>query len=159
MRFRKMPERESRQGQVRMRRVGLERDCFLVRHGGSIQDPEFNKRGCGEFVAPVQNLGAHVAPLGLKFYTGEMFPTQYRGAVFIAEHGSWNRTKKSGYRVSLVTVDTDGKATGYTPFASGWLEDDEDVWGRPVDILVLKDGSMLISDDYANAVYRIVYSG
>jgi glucose/arabinose dehydrogenase len=130
-------------------------------HGGSIKDPEFgNKRACGEFVKPAQALGAHVAPLGLKFYTGSMFPASYRNQIVLAEHGSWNRSKKSGYRLSLVKLDTDSKVTSYETFASGWMnEATQKVWGRPVDVLVLTDGSMLVSDDYAGVIYRITYKG
>lgn len=129
-------------------------------HGGTIKDPEFgSKRPCSDFTIPAQNLGPHTAPLGLKFYTGSMFPTQYKNQLFIAEHGSWNRSKKIGYRVSLVNVQGNTKATSYTTFASGWLDDEtQKAWGRPVDVLVLNDGSMLVSDDQANVVYRISYS-
>lgn len=128
-------------------------------HGGTIKDPEFgSKRPCSDFTVPAQNLGPHTAPLGLKFYTGSMFPGQYKNQLFIAEHGSWNRSKKIGYRVSLVNVQGNTKATSYTTFASGWLDDEtQKVWGRPVDVLVLNDGSMLVSDDQANVVYRISY--
>ncbi|MBS1559772.1 MAG: sorbosone dehydrogenase family protein [Bacteroidetes bacterium] len=130
-------------------------------HGGFIKDPEFgDKRPCNDFVKPAQNLGAHVAPLGLKFYTGKMFPAEYHQQIILAEHGSWNRSKKSGYKLSLVKVDANSKATSYTPFASGWLEEDsQKIWGRPVDVLLLPDGSMLVSDDHANVIYRIVYNG
>ncbi|MCU0398939.1 MAG: sorbosone dehydrogenase family protein [Cyclobacteriaceae bacterium] len=128
-------------------------------HGGTIKDPEFgNKRPCSDFTVPAQNLGPHTAPLGLKFYTGSMFPEQYRNQLFIAEHGSWNRSKKIGYRVSLVNVENNSKSTGYETFASGWLDDaTQKVWGRPVDVLILNDGSMLVSDDQANVIYRISY--
>lgn len=128
-------------------------------HGGTIKDPEFgSKRPCSDFTVPAQNLGPHTAPLGLKFYTGSMFPGQYKNQLFIAEHGSWNRSKKIGYRVSLVNVQGNTKATSYTTFASGWLDDEtQKAWGRPVDVLVLNDGSMLVSDDQANVVYRISY--
>ncbi|MGC4022657.1 MAG: sorbosone dehydrogenase family protein [Cyclobacteriaceae bacterium] len=130
-------------------------------HGGTIKDPEFgNKKPCSDFVKPAQNLGAHVAPLGLKFYTGNMFPTEYQNQIILAEHGSWNRSKKNGYRLSLVKVDADSKATSYTTFASGWLDDaSQKVWGRPVDVLLLPDGSMLVSDDQAGVIYRITYKG
>jgi glucose/arabinose dehydrogenase len=130
-------------------------------HAGTIKDPEFgSKRSCGEFTPPAKSLGAHVAPLGLKFYTGNMFPQEYRNNLIIAEHGSWNRSKKSGYRLSLVKVEGNTKAVSYESFASGWLnEETQKVWGRPVDVLVLKDGSMLVSDDYANVIYRIWYKG
>ncbi|NOT73662.1 MAG: sorbosone dehydrogenase family protein [Cyclobacteriaceae bacterium] len=127
-------------------------------HGGTIKDPEFgNKRPCSDFTVPAQNLGAHVAPLGLKFYTGSMFPSQYKNQLFIAEHGSWNRDKKSGYKVSLVKVDK-GAGTSYETFASGWMDEaTQKAWGRPVDVLLLPDGSMLVSDDQAGVIYRISY--
>lgn len=127
-------------------------------HAGTIKDPEFGgTHQASEFTPPAQNLGPHVASLGLKFYTGNMFPADYKNQIFIAEHGSWNRTKKNGYRVSLVSVK-DGKASGYETFASGWLDDaTQKVWGRPVDVLVLADGSMLVSDDTAGVIYRITY--
>jgi glucose/arabinose dehydrogenase len=128
-------------------------------HGGTIKDPEFgNKKPCSAFVAPAQNLGPHTAPLGLKFYTGNMFPAQYKNQLFIAEHGSWNRSKKIGYRISLVQVENNTKATSYETFADGWMDNaTQKVWGRPVDVLVLNDGSMLVSDDHANVIYRISY--
>jgi len=130
-------------------------------HGGTIKDPEFgSKRPCSDFTKPAQNLGAHVAPLGLKFYTGKMFPAEYQNQLIIAEHGSWDRSKKNGYKLSLVKMDANSKATSYTPFATGWLDEgSQKVWGRPVDVLVLPDGSMLVSDDQANVIYRITYKG
>jgi len=130
-------------------------------HGGTIKDPEFgNKRPCSDFRVPQQNLGAHVAPLGVKFYTGKQFPDSYHNQIFLAEHGSWNRSKKSGYKVALVRVDAAGKAFSYEPFVSGWLDEaTQKVWGRPVDVLVMPDGSMLVSDDHAGVVYRIAYRG
>ncbi|MFM8913320.1 MAG: PQQ-dependent sugar dehydrogenase, partial [Flammeovirgaceae bacterium] len=114
-------------------------------HGGTIKDPEFgNKKPCSGFVQPAQNLGAHVAPLGLKFYTGNSFPAEYKNQIILAEHGSWNRTKKNGYQLSLVKLDASGKATSYTPFATGWKDDAKQTnWGRPVDVLIMPDGSML----------------
>jgi glucose/arabinose dehydrogenase len=127
-------------------------------HGGDTIDPDFGgKRRCEEFAAPVQELDAHVAALGMRFYTGTMFPAAYRGQIFIAEHGSWNRSKKSGYRVMLVRLQN-GKAVAYEPFATGWLQG-EKAWGRPADVLVLPDGSLLVSDDHAGAIYRISYKG
>ncbi|GAB3198096.1 glucose/arabinose dehydrogenase [Pontibacter aydingkolensis] len=127
-------------------------------HGGDIADPEFgNKRNCREFVKPVQNLGAHVAPLGIKFYTGNMFPQEYKNTILIAEHGSWNRSEKSGYRIMQVKLDGNGNATSYEPFAEGWLQGQDD-WGRPVDVLVMPDGALLVSDDKNDAVYRINYN-
>ncbi len=128
-------------------------------HGGTISDPEFGKnRSCADFIAPVQNLGPHVAPLGMEFYTGKMFPATYQNQAFIAEHGSWNRSTKIGYRVSLVKLDAQGKSLGYSTFAEGWLEGSE-AWGRPVDVEQLPDGSLLISDDQADAIYRVWYAG
>jgi glucose/arabinose dehydrogenase len=129
-------------------------------HQGNLADPEFgSKRDCSEFTPPVQNLGPHVAPLGLEFYTADHFPDSYKGQILIAEHGSWNRSKKIGYRVMLVQLE-DGKAVSYKPFADGWLNEAEDeVWGRPVDLEFLPDGSMLVSDDFADVIYRITYEG
>ncbi len=130
-------------------------------HEGSVKDPEFgDKRPCSDFVKPADKLGAHVAPLGLKFYTGKMFPAEYSNQIIVAEHGSWNRTKKSGYNLTLVKIDSKSKVTGHSVFASGWMDDaTQKVWGRPVDVLLLPDGSMLVSDDQANVIYRIVYKG
>jgi glucose/arabinose dehydrogenase len=129
-------------------------------HEGSVKDPEFgSKHSCSEFEGPADKLGAHVAPLGLKFYTGKMFPSSYTNNVFVALHGSWNRSRKSGYNVTLVKV-ADNKVVSHEVFASGWLDEaTQKVWGRPVDVLVLPDGSMLVSDDYANVIYRISYEG
>ena len=127
---------------------------FPYCHGGDILDPKFGKdRDCANYTPPVQKLGPHVAPLGVKFYTGDMFPPEYRGQVFIAEHGSWNRSKKIGYRISLVRLDGD-TAISYEPFAFGWLQG-EQVSGRPVDLIVKQDGSLLVSDDQAGKIYRI----
>ena len=126
-------------------------------HGKNISDPEYGKkRPCSEFVPPEVELGPHVAALGMRVYAGDMFPAEYRGQIFIAEHGSWNRSSKIGYRVSLVRRK-DGKAASYETFAEGWLQGSK-VWGRPVDVLVMPDGSLLVSDDYAGAIYRIRYS-
>ncbi len=126
-------------------------------HGGTIKDPKFgDKRPCSDFVAPAQNLGPHVAPLGMRFYTGEMFPEQYKHQIFIAEHGSWNRSDKIGYRVMLVELNENYKAISYKPFAEGWLKNG-DVSGRPVDVMHMPDGSLLVSDDFAHAIYRISY--
>lgn len=131
---------------------------FPYCHQGDLADPEFgDKRDCSEFTAPAQKLGPHVAPLGLRFYSGEMFPAQYKKQLFIAEHGSWNRSSKIGYRISLVTMK-DGQASGYETFAKGWLQGEE-YWGRPVDIEPMPDGSLLVSDDFANVIYRIYYAG
>ncbi|WP_422351609.1 PQQ-dependent sugar dehydrogenase [Flagellimonas sp.] len=129
-------------------------------HGGIIADPEFGEgHPCADFVAPVQPLGAHVAPLGVKFNTGDMFPSQYKGQVFMAEHGSWNRSSKVGYRITMVTLNGN-EAVSYEPFIDGWLnQDTQEQFGRPVDLLFLEDGSLLISDDYGDAIYRVSYVG
>jgi glucose/arabinose dehydrogenase len=125
-------------------------------HGGDIPDPKFgDKRDCDEFADPVQNLGPHVAALGMIFYTGDMFPEEYKNQVLIAEHGSWNRTTPIGYRLTMVKLD-DNESLGYSVFANGWLQNGRS-WGRPVDILQLEDGSILVSDDSADTIYRIFY--
>jgi len=130
---------------------------FPYCHGGTIADPQFvSRHACSEFTAPAQLLGPHVAALGMRFYTGSQFPAAYRNQIFIAEHGSWNRSHKIGYRVTLLTLGADGRATSYTPFAEGWLQG-ETAWGRPADVLVAPDGSLLVSDDSAGAIYRIRY--
>lgn len=130
---------------------------FPYCHGGEWLDPEYGEgKSCEDYESPVQNLGPHVAALGMTFYTGEMFPAEYRGHVFIAEHGSWNRSTKIGYRVMLVKLDGN-RAVSYEPFAEGWLQRGEGVWGRPVDVLQMPDGSLLVSDDYADTIYRISY--
>jgi glucose/arabinose dehydrogenase len=140
-------------------------------HAGVLPDPEYGvKRGiqgstpggtpggtrgdvCKDFTAPAQLLGAHVAALGLRFYTGAMFPAEWRNRVFIAEHGSWNRSRKVGYRITTVKLDG-ARGVAYEPFASGWLQG-ESAWGRPADVLVAPDGALLVSDDAAGAIYRI----
>jgi glucose/arabinose dehydrogenase len=104
----------------------------------------------------VLELPAHVANLGIIFYTGNMFPAEYQNQIFIAEHGSWNRSKKIGYQVIWVKIQNN-KALSWQPFVSGWLQD-EHAWGRPVALLVMPDGAMLISDDTAGAIYRVSYA-
>lgn len=129
-------------------------------HAGVILDPEYGEgRSCSEFEPPVQNLGAHVAALGMRFYTGAMFPSEYRGAIFVAEHGSWNRQPKLGYRVMVLRLDGN-RARSYEPFVSGFLDEATDeAWGRPVDVEQLDDGSLLVSDDHKGVVYRVTYRG
>ena len=132
-------------------------------HQGDTPDPEFGtKRKCEEFVTPVVKLGTHVASLGMRFYTGKQFPDAYRNNVFIAEHGSWNRSQKVGYQIVRVVLDNQGGVVRHEPFISGWLQKDasgkESVWGRPADVLVMPDGSLLISDDLAGAIYRVKYT-
>lgn len=130
---------------------------FPYCHAGELPDPRFGQgKRCSDYVAPARKLDPHVAPLGVKFYTGEMFPQEYRGRIFIAEHGSWNRSKKIGYRITMVGLEN-GEAVSYEPFAEGWLQG-ESVSGRPVDLMVLGDGSMLVSDDLSDKIYRISYS-
>lgn len=129
---------------------------FPYCHGKDIADPQFGSgHSCAEFVAPAWSLPAHVAAVGMRFYTGGMFPEEYRGGIFIAEHGSWNRSVPIGYRVSRVVVEGD-RAVKYEAFAQGWLEGGMH-WGRPVDVLVMPDGALLVSDDFAGAIYRISY--
>jgi len=134
---------------------------FPYCHQGDTPDPKFAdaQHPCSDFVPPVQRMGPHVAPLGMEFYTGKMFPQSYHHQIFVAEHGSWNRTKKNGYQLSVVRIDEKGNSLGKETFAAGWLEADENVWGRPVDVEQLPDGSILVSDDQANAIYRIYYTG
>ena len=130
---------------------------FPYCHAGEILDPKFGPgKDCADYRAPAQKLGPHVAPLGLKFYTGDMFPAEYHGQIFIAEHGSWNRSKKIGYRIMLVKL-ANGNPVSYQPFVTGWLQK-KSVSGRPVDLLVLADGSLLVSDDHAGKIYRISYT-
>jgi glucose/arabinose dehydrogenase len=129
---------------------------FPFCHAGTVADPEFGgKKGCDEFAPPALALDPHVAALGMRFYTGAMFPPEYRNRIFIAEHGSWNRSKPIGYRVTTVAV-TGGKAEEYSVFAQGWLQAGK-AWGRPVDVQQMPDGALLVSDDLAGVIYRISY--
>lgn len=129
---------------------------FPYCHAGNIPDPQYGrKRGCDMFAPTALRLNAHVAPLGMKFYTGKMFPSRYRNQIFIAEHGSWNRSVPIGYRITLAVFDNSNTAR-YKIFADGWLKKNK-AWGRPVDIIVINDGSLLISDDRAGVIYRIFY--
>jgi len=128
---------------------------FPFCHAGDILDLGLGQgRSCDEFEPPAQKLGPHVAALGMRFYTGDAFPEAYRGQIFVAEHGSWNRSTPLGYRLSVVRL-AGAKAQSYETFAEGWLTE-EGPWGRPVDVLVMPDGALLVSDDYADAIYRIV---
>jgi len=127
---------------------------FPYCHGGIIQDSEFNQKTCDKFSPPIWPLEAHVAPLGIAFYTGKQFPKEYHNQLFVAEHGSWNSSEKKGYRIMMGRLV--GENIRYETFISGWLKDDN-VWGRPAYLLVLKDGSLLISDDQAGAIYRLIY--
>ncbi len=133
---------------------------FPYCHQGDTLDPIYGKnRSCAEFTPPVLNLGAHVAPMGMRFYTGKMFPAAYKNNIFLAQHGSWNRNTKQGYNVIRVIVDAKGKAKS-EPFLEGFLTDpkgDPPMWGRPADVLVMRDGALLVSDDYNGIIYRISY--
>jgi hypothetical protein len=125
-------------------------------HGGDIPDDQFGKKhSCTEFTPPAQKLGPHVATLGMRFYTGSMFPPEYHNQIFIAEHGSWNRSTPIGYRITVVGLNKN-RAISYKVFAEGWLQGRR-AWGRPVDVLVMRDGALLVSDDSAGAIYRIGY--
>lgn len=127
-------------------------------HQGNILDPELGKgKNCSDYDAPAQLLGAHVAALGLRFNKDNKFPQEYNHTIFIAEHGSWNRSTPVGYQVVCVKFDAKGKPQKPQVFASGWLQNVRDVSGRPVDVQFLKDGSLLVSDDYAGAIYKITY--
>jgi glucose/arabinose dehydrogenase len=141
----------------RLTRIG-EHFGFPYCHGADIRDPDHNGgRPCAGFAPPARPLGPHVAAIGMRFYTGRMFPEKYRGGVFIAEHGSWNRSTPIGYRVTFVKVEG-GRAVSYEPFAEGWLKGGVGT-GRPADVLVTPDGALLVADDKAGRLYRISYAG
>jgi len=126
-------------------------------HQGNIPDPEFGwGHSCDEFTKPLALLGPHAAPLGMRFYMGSMFPPEYHNAILIARHGSWNRSKKFGGDIVMVKLHPDGTVKSIEPFITGFIDDNKYL-GRPVDLAVLKDGSLLISDDYNGAVYRVTY--
>jgi len=143
----------------RARETGLHYG-FPFCHAGTLRDPNLGGDGeCADAEPPAQALGPHVAPLGLAIHSGTNVPDSYRGAVFIAEHGSWNRTRKIGYRITVVRLADDHRtALGYETFADGWLKN-ERAWGRPADVLEAPDGSLMVSDDRAGKVYRIRYVG
>jgi glucose/arabinose dehydrogenase len=130
---------------------------FPYVHQGDVRDPEYGQgKSIEEYTPPAQKLGPHVAALGMRFYTGTMFPDEYRNQIFIAEHGSWNRSVPIGYRVTLVKLKGN-RAVSYEPFAHGWLEGRR-AWGRPVDVLVMPDGALLVSDDMNGVLYRITFT-
>lgn len=129
---------------------------FPYVHSGVIVDPEFGEgKNIADYTQPALALGAHVAPLGIHFYTGKQFPDSYKQQLFVAEHGSWNRSKKVGYKVAVATIEN-AKVTKYTPLITGFMQD-ETTFGRPVAFAQLNDGSLLVSDDYANVIYRVSY--
>jgi glucose/arabinose dehydrogenase len=124
---------------------------------GNIPDPQFGwGHSCDEFVPPVALMGPHAAALGMRFYTGTMFPSEYRGGIFVARHGSWNRTHKFGGDIAFVKLNRDGSVKSVEPFITGFIVNNNYI-GRPVDVQPMKDGSLLISDDYSGAVYRVTY--
>jgi len=126
-------------------------------HGGEVIDSEYgNGKNCADYTPPAWKFKAHVAPLGIRFYRGTQFPAHYHNQLFVAQHGSWNRSEPDGYRVALVSFK-DGKAVSEEVFIDGWLTRDETVLGRPVDLLTLPDGSLLISDDHLGVIYRVQY--
>lgn len=130
---------------------------FPYVHQGDVLDPKFGEgKQTKDYIAPALKVGPHVAPLGLRFYTGKQFPSSYKNKIFICEHGSWNRSKKAGYKVGIATLEGN-KIVNYEPFAEGFLQNGEKVIGRPVDCIVAEDGSLLVSDDYAGVIYKISY--
>jgi glucose/arabinose dehydrogenase len=133
---------------------------FPYCHGGDIADPEFATadKTCSQFTAPEWKFSAHVASLGVRFYRGNQFPVEFKNQLFVAQHGSWNRSTPIGYRVTLVKFGQ-GKPVSEQVFVDGWLTQDYKVLGRPVDILEMPDGSLLVSDDKLGLIYRIAYTG
>ena len=126
--------------------------------GGAVRTVEYkDETPPADAVPPVAELPPHAADLGMTFYNGKMFPDSYKGGIFIAEHGSWNRTQPIGARVMFAKLGADGKVESVKPFAEGWLTGDGEYLGRPVDVAVMLDGSLLVSDDSAGAIYRISY--
>jgi len=141
----------------RVTQPGKDNFGFPFCHQGNVADDQFGwGRSCDEFTKPLALMGPHSAVLGMRFYTGNMFPAEYRGAIFLARHGSWNRSQKIGGDVVVVKLNADGTVKSVAPFITGFLENNNYL-GRPVDVQVLKDGSMLVSDDYNGAIYRITY--
>ena len=142
----------------RLTQPGKDNFGYPYCHQGNIADQEFGwGHSCDEFTKPIALLGPHTAALGMRFYTGNTFPSEYRNAIFIARHGSWNRTKKIGGDIVVAKLSEDGAVTSIEPFITGFIENNNYV-GRPADVEFVKDGSMLISDDFNGAVYRVTYS-
>jgi glucose/arabinose dehydrogenase len=133
---------------------------YPYQYGQGVPYPDLAGRDPPQLtIPPVLELEAHAAALGIEFYDGNMFPAEYRGDAFVAQHGSWNRTDPVGYRAMRVRFDQQGRPVGQEEFITGWLRDDGGVLGRPVDIKELPDGSLLISDDHAGLIYRVTHSG
>jgi glucose/arabinose dehydrogenase len=143
----------------RLTQPGKDNFGYPYCHQGNMTDPEFGwGRSCDEFTKPVTLLGPHSALLGMRFYTGSAFPSEYRNAIFIARHGSWNRSQKIGGDIVVVKLNDDGTFKSVEPFLTGFIENNKYV-GRPVDVLFINDGSMLVSDDYNGAIYRVRHTG
>jgi glucose/arabinose dehydrogenase len=141
----------------RVTKPGQQHFGFPYCHQGDFADPQFGwGKSCDDFTKPAALLGPHSAPLGMRFYTGKMFPAKYHNAIFIARHGPWNRTKKYAGDVVVAFLDAKGKVKSVEPFLTGLVENNAYL-GRPVDVLVLKDGSLLVSDDHNGAIYRVTY--
>ena len=147
-----------------LNRVDLEGQSFgfPFKHATNVLDPEYGSKITNDmnFVDPILEIGAHVAPTGLTFYDGEMLPKKYKNTIFMALHGSWNRTRKSGYKILAAHFDDQGALIGYEDFITGWLQREgtkETVLGRPANVFQMQDGSLLISDDKANAIFRVSY--
>ena len=143
----------------RITRTGLNFG-FPYCHANGFADPEIKKANpCDGVTLPVQTMGGHAAVMGLHFYTGSMFPAEYRNAMFIARKGSWNRTKKNGFDVVTVTTDANGQNPKVQPFLTGFLDPRTDnFWGRPAYLMQMPDGSLLVSDEQLGAIYRISYA-
>jgi glucose/arabinose dehydrogenase len=140
----------------RVTKPGKDHFGYPYCHSGTMTDPEFGwGKSCADYVKPAALLGPHAAPLGMRFYTGTSFPAKYRGAIFIARHGPWNRTQKSA-DVAVAYLDGNSRVTSVEPFLTGFVKDNQ-YEGRPVDLLTLPDGSLLVSDDHAGAIYRVSY--
>jgi glucose/arabinose dehydrogenase len=128
-------------------------------HQGDLPDDQLGwGRSCSEFEPPAALMGPHTAALGMRFYNGGTFPAAYRNTIFVARHGSWNKTNKLGGDIIAVKLNPNGSVKSWEPFVTGFLQDNNYI-GRPVDVEVIKDGSLLVSDDYAGAIYRISYDG
>ncbi len=141
----------------RVTQTGKQHFGYPYCHSGNFTDPQFGwGRSCDEFVKPATLLGPHSAPLGMTFYNGKMFPAKYQNAIFIARHGPWNRTKKYAADVVVATLDAKGNVKSVEPFLTGLVENNGYI-GRPADVMVMKDGSILVSDDHNGAIYRVSY--
>ncbi len=143
----------------RVSQTGRKHFGYPFCHQGNFRDPEFGwGKSCEDYEPPVALLGSHTAALGMRFYTGEMFPAEYKNAIFIARHGAWNRSQKIGGDVVVAKLNPDGTVKAIEPFLTGFIVDNKYI-GRPVDVQIMKDGSMLVSDDFNGAVYRVSYGG